>query len=50
MIEGGPGTDVPAYGDMYCFQGGGPGSNCLRCICADALTGQFLFYCSPCLD
>ena len=33
-----------------CFYGGGPDSNCTRCICVDAETREFQYYCSPCLE
>lgn len=36
-------------GELDCFYGVGPGSSCIQCICADADTRQFLFYCSPCV-
>ena len=45
-------ADMQAGGEGFgqdCFYGVGPGSNCVRCICVDADTGAFEYYCSECI-
>jgi hypothetical protein len=49
VMDGPAPEQPPQGGGQDCFYGVGPGSNCVRCICADAETRQFQYYCSECI-
>ncbi len=41
---------LPPNGYQDCFIGIGPGASCFQCICVDADTRSFQYYCSGCLN